>query len=369
MPEEKIKWILRNPIITLLPVFVFVVLENILRDKPHGLDWACGVALTLNIFFIVYPYFFEKRKELDWHKSPYVLMIIFTTILLKLVDFKEFKPIAVESVMLIFSILGFVFRKRITGVMLTVRTNKLGIIESVELFYRALRLTILVFVVYIGSFFLVYVVKKDFFILDFIIKEEMLFFILLWVYYTIKMIWLKSILNKEECWSILNGTDGVIGYESKEHVYYDEKKIKDIVQKNIHPLIRILLISDNKLLLKKNESSDKWDIPISGHMLYGETYKECITRLLKKNYNIDEDKIQYLLKYTHENQYELQRVFLHYLLVNSIILQDLDLGGKTKLWTSAQMQEELDSNIFSDKLKKEIILLKELSFPYLVDKK
>jgi len=54
--------------------------------------------------------------------------------------------------------------------------------------------------------------------------------------------------------------------------------------------------------------------------------------------------------------------------VNNIIMQNADLSN-VKPWTITQVLDELDSNIFTDKLKKEIILLKELSFPYLIKHK
>jgi len=237
--------------------------------------------------------------------------------------------------------------------------------ENINLLFVTLGFTGLILAVYIVSFF----IERYFGIPSrFLAKEQLILFSILWVYITIKVHLLRGYLSKKEYWPILNEAGGVVGYESKDRVYYS-KKMKDPLEKKLHPVIRILLISDNKLFLKENDFSDfyypgKWDISISDHMLYGETYEDCIGRLLKKNYHIEENHAQYLLKYTYENSYECQQVFLNYMQVDSSVMQNADLTN-VKPWTITQVLDELDSNIFTDKLKKEIILLKELSFPYL----
>lgn len=357
------EWKLKNPANVLLPVFLFVVLENF-----YGVNIAGSISLFVAFLFFLY---WCIRKTLNWCMLPILFIVATATFIMKSVNVGEFNVIMSEIIILFFALVFFLFRKPITKIMLSKFGKRaVGVQENLNLFFITLSFTSLIFVIYILSFFIERYFSNDLSHYLFA-KEELVLLFILWSYMTIKVYILRTYLSKEEYWPILNEAGGVIGYESREHVYFS-KEIKNPLKKNFHPVIRILLIFDNKLFFKKNDSTDfyypgKWDISISGHLLYGETYEDCVGRLLKKNYNIEENHTQYLLKYTYENSYECQRVFLNYMYVSNIIMQNADLSN-VKPWTIAQVLDELDSNIFTDKLKKEITLLKELSFPHLFNR-
>jgi len=357
------KWKLKNPANVLLPVFLFVILENF-----YGVNIAGLVSLSVTPLLFLYFYAHKKERVLYWCVLPVLFIVATTAFIVKFVNFGEFNVIIPEVILLFFFLIIFLFRKPITKTILS-NSGKLaiGIQENLNLSFITIGLAGIIFVTYIISFF----IKRhlgDSIPNHFFVKEKLVLFFILWSYVTMRVYQLRAYLAKEEYWPILSETGNVIGYESREHVYFS-KKTKNPLQKNFHPVIRILLISGNKLFLRKNDFTDlyypdKWDTLASGHLLYGETYQDCINRLLKKNYNIEEGRAQYLLKYTYENNCECQQVFLHYMLVNDETLQNADTSN-VKLWTLTQVLNELDSTIFTDKLKKEIILLKELSFPYL----
>jgi isopentenyldiphosphate isomerase len=361
------KWNLKNPANVLLPIFLFIVLVSF-----YGVNVAGSVSLFIAVLFFSYCYIYRKKRMLNWCMLPILFIVAITVLIVKFVNFGEFNVILSESIILFFLLVFFLFRKPITKALLSNSGKQvIGIRENLNLFLITLTSTSLILVIYIISFF----VKRHFGggIPDhFFATEKLILFFILWSYTTMRVYLLKGYLAKEEYWPILNEAGSVIGYESRAHVYFS-KKIKNPLKKNSHPVIRILLISDNKLFLKKNDFTDlyypdKWDTSASGHLLYGETYTDCINRLLKKNYNIEKSHAQYLLKYAYENNYECQQVFLHYMLIDDKILQNADLSN-VKLWTITQVLNELDSTIFTDKLKKEIVLLKGLAFPHLFNGK
>ncbi|MDR1730333.1 MAG: hypothetical protein LBR52_06695 [Prevotellaceae bacterium] len=368
MNGEKVKWKLNNPANILLPVFLFIVLENFYNVKV-----ATTVSLTLATVFLISSYCRECRKKevMNWWNMIYVIFaIVIASFILKFVDIGNFNLILPDAIILFLTFIIFLFRKCFTNLIVSnYRKYAIRVHVNLNLLFTALGLTSLILVVYIISFFIERYsgIPNRFFGIG-----KLILFLILWSYITLKVYFLKNYLSEEEYWPILNEKGNAIGYESKEHVYISKKNTAQS-SKNIHPVIRILLIFDNKLLLKKYDSSDfyypgKWDISISGHLLYGETFESCISRLLKSKFNINENNTRHLLKYTYENDNEYQQVFLNYMHVNDKMMQKADLSN-IKPWTASQISDELDSNIFTDKLKKEIFLLKDLSFPYLFDQK
>ncbi len=358
------KWKLKNPANVLIPIFLFVILENF-----YGVDIAGSISVFIGFLLFSCYFIFKGKGMLNKRMVPILFMVIIATFILKFIDFGDLQPVMGELVMLFFSIILLLFRKPITKRILSGSgKNAVGVQENLTLFFITLKLTIIIFMIYIVGFFIAYRFHKDV-ISDFLFKEEeLLLFFCMWIYITIRIYLLRGYIDKEDYWPILNEKGGVIGYEPRGEVY-SSKKVKNPLKKNCHPVVRVLLISDNKLLLRRNDfidftNSGKWDVSVSGHLLYGETYEECIDRLLKRNYNVEKGNAQYLLKYTFENRYERQWVFLHYMLANNLVLQNTD-SLDVKLWTTTQILSDLDSDTFTDKLKKEVILLKNLSFPYL----
>ncbi len=359
---EKKKCKLNNPANVLLPVFLFVVLENF-----YGIEIAGTVSISFATFFLVSSFccMCIKKIELNWNIIPILFILIFTTFVLKFVDAGEFNLILPDVIILFFFLICIIFRKAITRRILSnFGKRAVEVHLNFNLHFIAMGLTCIILTTYVVIFFL----EKQFDLpYQFFGIEKLILFAILWIFIALKVRFLRKPLLEEEYLPILNAVGNAVGYESKGHVYSQKRS-----KKNIHPVIRILLILDNKLLLKKLDCCDlfypgKWDISISGYLLYGETFESCISRLLKNNYNIEENNTRYLLKYTYENSYERQQVFLNYVYINEKIIQSTDLLN-IKPWSVSQLLDELDSNIFTDKLKKEVGLLKDLSFPYLFKK-
>ncbi len=361
---EKRKWKLNNPANILSPLFLFLILENFFNLKIAG-----TISISLATFILTYSYCHtcKKKKELNWwNMIPILFALVTATFILKFVELGKLNLILPDITILFFVLIFLIFRKFITKLIVNhYGKYAIKIHVNLNLLFIAIGLLGLVLTVYIVSFF----IEKY---LDFPNRffgiGKLILFSILWSYITVKVYFLKNYMSEEEYWPILNEAGKVVGYESKECVYFSKT-----LKKNNHPVIRILLIFDNKLFLKKYGSCDfyypgKWDISISGHLLYGETFESCISRLLKNNYNIEENNTRYLLKYTYENSYENQQVFLNYMYVNNAILQKADFSD-VKPWSVAQIFDELNSNIFTDKLRKEIVMLKNLPFPYFLSEK
>jgi isopentenyldiphosphate isomerase len=364
MYDKKYTWVLINPANIVLPVYLLVILE-----ECFSLKMACFTSLLVALIFFSYRYIFNKKGQVDWYLSSSVFVILATTFIVSSINFKEFNKIAVEFILLLFILIVLLLQKKIKQAFLWIpHKNIIGVKENLKIFFQTLYFSSVVFIIFLITFAICYVFDNLELGSVLIFYEAVFFFSFFWIYSMLKVYLMRCKLETEEYWPIISEVEKVIGYESQKSVY-QRKEIKSPVEKNFHPIVRVILISENKLLLKKNtisgsHSYNKWDLSISGHLLYGETYKDCIRRLLWKKMKIKENNVQYLLKYTFENTYEYQRVFLHYMLVNTSILQKTQLSD-LKLWTPFQIMEELESDIFTDKLKKEIVLLKNLSFPYL----
>lgn len=230
-------------------------------------------------------------------------------------------------------------------------------------------LSFFVFLIHIVNYLIVYYRNplKITGSVDFYEYLEIVLFSALGVFAYFRMSWIRAYFKNEVFLPILGENGQVRGFETKRFVY---SKVRTKEKKFIHPVIRVLFIYQNKLLLRNyaeaGTDSFLWDLSITSYLRYGESYEEGILRMYVEMYGSDKCKAKFLLKYDYESEYDIQRVFLHCMYVERPFVAD-EKKHNLKLWTSGQLIENLNQNAFSEKMEKEIVLLRDLSFPGLFD--
>ena len=139
---------------------------------------------------------------------------------------------------------------------------------------------------------------------------------------------------------------------------------REMKNKFMHPVVRIALISNGKIYLKKRDASrllnpGALDYPFEKYMQYNHDINEAILNMVKKEIGTKDIPLRFLLKYIFENKSTKRLIFLYVSIIddeekfNSLELKD------GKLWTEKQIEENRNSNIFSECF--------ELEFEYLTN--
>jgi isopentenyldiphosphate isomerase len=167
---------------------------------------------------------------------------------------------------------------------------------------------------------------------------------------------IRAKLVREEWWTIVNDCGKIIGSIEHTTSLTDEKKY-------MHPIVRVHLINDGLILLKKRPADDEffptmWDAAIYSHVQMGENVDQCVTSSALQQLGIPCFKYLHLNNYTLESKSEIHYAFLF---ISSLTPENEFLNTKKidyKWWTPMQIEENLHAGIFSENLVLEYSILK-----------
>lgn len=136
-------------------------------------------------------------------------------------------------------------------------------------------------------------------------------------------------------------------------------------KKYFHPIVRIAVMYNGMLYLEKRDKDDYvapdlLDYPLYKYVLFRHTLEDTVKEILEEKGIPPSEAPRYLIKYVYEDDRVKHLVSLYVLRIRSeeelerLISRD---GKAGKLWTSKQIEENLDKGIFSSYFEKE--------FPYL----
>ena len=130
----------------------------------------------------------------------------------------------------------------------------------------------------------------------------------------------------------------------------------------MHPVVRLALIHQGKLYLKKRSASrllngGMLDYPFEKYLMFNHHIDEAIRNMLKREIGDETIPYRFLLKYVFENDITKRLIFLY---VSQIDSEEEFARLKLKegkLWTEKQINDNLGEEIFSETF--------ELEFEYL----
>ncbi|MDL2222953.1 hypothetical protein LJB98_02530 [Bacteroidales bacterium OttesenSCG-928-M11] len=136
---------------------------------------------------------------------------------------------------------------------------------------------------------------------------------------------------------------------------------KNLGDKYLHPIIRIALINQGKIYLTERpdffiSQRNKLDYPLESYLLYGESLDDGVKNLLGSN-NLIHSEARYIFRYNYKNIETNRMIYLYSYTVNDD--EELEsLREKTgRFWTSKQIEENLNTGLFSEYFEKEYELL------------
>jgi hypothetical protein len=172
----------------------------------------------------------------------------------------------------------------------------------------------------------------------------------------IRFLFLDKKLRKEEWLPVVTESGEVTGKVAKSVT-------KEMRNKFMHPVVRVALISNGKIYLKKRDASrllnpGALDYPFEKYMQYNHDINEAVHNTISKEIGTKDIPLRFLLKYIFENSNTKRLIFLYVSIIddeekfNKLQLRD------GKLWTEKQIEDNRNSHIFSECFELEFEYLK-----------
>ena len=344
-----------NPVIHFLPLIVFMVVDDF---WGLGLAWVASLAVCLLLFVYIY---FGYRKITQWFLLStfiYAATALFTSLIPDKLIPIHFKSLETEYIVLVIFILSIIFRPKIELFISWQKKRMLPMVNNLnELFRMIWILGGLIFLyVHLYLFLSYFLDSGTENVLNFIHTSYLLVLFLILFFEMIRVTLIRVRLVREEWWPIVNEQGKMIGSIHHQASLAEEKKYT-------HPVVRLMLIDNNRVFLKKRNSDavlfpDMWDTSLCSHVKVTEKVEGCIERVAAEQLNIQNLKSLFLSNYTIETDTESQYVFLFVACRYSDLSVNSGSMESAKWWTLQQIEDNLNSNIFTDSFKSDLDILK-----------
>lgn len=163
-------------------------------------------------------------------------------------------------------------------------------------------------------------------------------------------------LYKEEWLPVVNESGEVTGKVAKSIT-------KDLKNRFMHPVVRVALIYRGKIYLREREASrllnpGLLDYPFEKYMQYEHDIDESVHNSISRECGNKQIPLRFLLKYTFENDVTKRLIFLYVAdIKEEELFNSLHLSGG-KLWTEAQIADNMGTGLFSECFELEFEYLK-----------
>jgi len=345
-----------NPVLHILPIILFIVIDDV-----RGVETAWLVSAVPAIAISAYVFIFYK-SIFKWNvisNAVYVVIGLIVTISPDIAFLKPFNHIIGEFTALMFFLILIVFRKSIkkiiealsNGAMVSMKNN-LNELVRINIIFSAI---LIIFIS--GSLWSQFNnAGENLAFRNFLFQFYAAMMILAVVYEVIRVFAIRGQLLKEDWLPIVNAQGREIGSVNYQLSIWNEEN------KYTHPVVRVMVVDENKLFLQQHNSksefySTRWDNALSGHLKLGEKIPDCLNRIAKEVYDTEIHNPVFLGNYQLENHCEIQYVHLFLSCKIQNPKPNQALVDRVKWWTIPQIQQDFNSGIFTDNFIKEFQML------------
>lgn len=164
--------------------------------------------------------------------------------------------------------------------------------------------------------------------------------------------------NNEEIFPIVNEQGEVIGRETRNYCHSGAKPLHPVVHLHIlNPQGELYL---QKRAMNKDIQPGKWDTAVGGHIRYGESVEEALTREANEELNINGFSAQRVLCYIFESAIEKELVYTHITTFDGEITPDGDELETGRFWPIHEIEQHLGQNIFTPNFEQEFSRLRQI---------
>lgn len=357
---SKVKKGLDNQALGALPLLLFMFLDNYLS---YLLSFAIGVTFCFGSMFLYHLLSKDKIYQFLLLPTAITLIIYSLFLCLKLEPILFiYSPLITEVLFVVVLSVGGFFKRT---VLQRIRDSKQPTYHRTLLrttlneFYFVSQILQNLFTLHLFIILLYSILPdtmQDLRVERFLFRELALIIgVAVIVYEQIRLMLMRGSLRKEMWLPVLADDGKVIGCIARS-------VSRTLPKKYYHPVVRVAVIYNGMLYLVKRSkdafiSPSMLDYPFHSYVLFRHSIESTMRETIGSLGYEKDIKPRFLLRYTFENEKAKYMVSLYVVCLKTE--QQLELcshkGGK--LWTTKQIQENLDSGVFGSAFEKE--------FPYL----
>jgi isopentenyl-diphosphate delta-isomerase type 1 len=355
------KDLIKNMAVGFIPVFVFIAVDEIYGTEA-GLYVAVAIGLISMIYYLIRYRRLEKMLLFDT-----ILLIVLggVSMLLRNDIFFKLKPAIIE---LILVILVGIHAFSSQPILLMMGRRYLGDLEIPEVQHKMMRqMSRLLFVVlalhtgliiyaayFMSSGAWAFISGGLFYLLFGLIIAGQ------WLYgrYIKKKTALPGGNPAEEWFSIVDENGRVIGKTTRQAAHRDPRLL--------HPSVCLLIFNRKHELLLQKRSQNKdlypqlWDASATGHVSFGETIEQALTREVQEELGIALKNSRPLFRYISRNERESELVHVFSATYDGAIHPNPDEIETVRFWSSFEIKRLVDKGVFTPNFEKEIKALIQL---------
>ena len=341
---------LRNPAFGLIPLLLFSLLIGIVNSYI-----AFAVALALSVLGSL---LIKRQSRLIYDISTitFVIGLLFSFFLLRQLD--SFRVFVFVEIVFVLSLIVIRLSRRQIVHRLARNDNilvKNYLSESFRVAFQAqygLSIHLLIVLLYY-IFFNIDTPILDVLTVKILAQSIVAVIIILEI---MRLDMLNRRLEKEEWLPVVNESGQVSGRVAKSVT-------KTMKNKFMHPVVRVALVYKGMIYLKKRDPArildpGKLDYPFEKYMKFNHELDEAVHNSIRRECENDDVPLRFLLKYVFENETTKRLIFLY---VSDIeddqVFENMQLKNG-KLWTEAQIEDNLSQNLFSECFELEYEYLK-----------
>lgn len=343
-----------NPVLHFLPLMIFMALQDFYGNKQ-----ALGIALVVNAVLLIY-IFVRYRRILLWFIGSTVIFLIISHSISALQDYFSGYTYVYHidefAVLTLFSV-SILSRKFVENIILRFSPRNFSMLNNLSEMFRFMAILTVLIACYLSISLLfashLHPHAND---IGFIHGVFVTLLAFIFVYEIIRVTIVRVRLIKEEWWPVVNEQGKKIGSIHSLTSLRDQSKY-------MHPIVRVFLIEKNKIFLQKRSEHDNfapgfWDTAISNHVRLNEKVEQCIVRTAFDRYGVTGIKPVFLTHYTYETPVEFVYAYVFVTCGLQSIKPDPRYNESTKWWTIKQIEENLNTGIFSPTFELEFNFLK-----------
>lgn len=242
-----------NPVLHFLPIIIFMVVDDF-----WGLHIAWWSSLPVAFMLAMYV-FLMYRKVLEWFlfsTGIYLTVGVLSTLMSYVNIPNGLEPVTVEFLLLSVFGISLLFRKKISVFILDRNRKRFSMVNNLDEMFRMIWIlgSVIFLYAHFYTFLVIFEIPNLANTLSFIHSTYLavLFFILFYEMVRVTIVRLRLI--REEWWPIVNEQGKMVGSIQHQASLNADKKY-------MHPVVRVMLIDNNRVYLqkkKRNKSSFSW---------------------------------------------------------------------------------------------------------------
>ena len=344
-----------NPILYFLPLLFFIVMDDF-----FGLNNAWKISFPIALGLIFYVYIAYNRLFL-WHLMLSVSYIVIGLVASLISESTKQSGIFLydDEILFILLMVFFLFRKsNLERFANKTLPHEMPMSNNVNELFRIVKILLTIVSVYtIVSLLSVFKVINLTEVQIQNLKYLYLFCLLsVGIYETIRVYGIRNKLFKEDWVPIVDERGHVTGSCQFQQNIIDQGKL-------MHPVIRLNIISNGMVFLQQRKSDDftdpsLWDAAVSRHVRMTESVQQCLRSRSKEFYSTEPAKFMFLTNYKFVSKADIQYVYLFITCKAESLDPQPDKIQTTKWWTGKQIEDNINTGIFTERFKIEFELLK-----------